>query len=149
RRPREPRQELLVAGAGPAVNVVLALALGAVLVLTGRYASMMDAAHVGAGFLGQLLLINVVLVVFNLLPAFPMDGGRVLRALLALRWPYVRATRWAATAGQVIAVALGFSGVMLPSPILVLIALFVFSGARAEARMVESSAAAVLRDPGE
>lgn len=141
RMPSDPRQELLVAGAGPAVNVVLALALGAVLVLTGRYASMIDSARVGAGFLGQLLLINVVLVVFNLLPAFPMDGGRVLRALLALRWPYVQATRWAATVGQVIAVALGFAGVMLPSFILVLIALFVFSGARAEARMVQAQAA--------
>jgi Zn-dependent protease len=137
RMPRDPRQELLVAGAGPAVNVVLALALGAVLVLTGRYASMIDSAHVGAAFLGQLLLINIVLVVFNLLPAFPMDGGRVLRALLALRFPYQKATRWAATAGQIVAVALGFAGLTLRSPFLVLIALFVFSGARAEARMVE------------
>jgi Zn-dependent protease len=81
--------------------------------------------------------INVVLVVFNLLPAFPMDGGRVLRALLALRMPYLKATRWAATAGQTIAVAMGFSGLMIRSPFMVLIALFVFSGARAEARMVE------------
>jgi len=137
RMPEDPRQELLVAAAGPAVNVILAAGLAGVLVLSGRYAPVTDMTLVGARFLDQLLVINVVLVVFNLLPAFPMDGGRVLRALLALRWPYLQATRWAASAGQAIAVALGFAGVLLRSPFLVLIALFVFSGARAEARGVE------------
>jgi len=140
RMPDDPRQELLVAGAGPAVNVVLALLLGGTLALTGRLMPMTESARVGADFLDQLLLINIVLVVFNLLPAFPMDGGRVLRALLALRFPYLKATRWAATAGQTVAVALGFAGLSLRSPFLVLIALFVFSGARAEARMVEMRA---------
>jgi len=140
RMPDDPRQELLVAGAGPAVNVAIAVLLLGILLLTGRYVPMTQAARVGAHFLDQLLLINIVLVVFNLLPAFPMDGGRVLRALLALRWPYVQATRWAATAGQTVAVALGFAGVALASPFLVLIALFVFSGARAEARVVEMRA---------
>jgi Zn-dependent protease len=137
RMPDEPRQELLVAAAGPAVNVVLAGALALVLGFTGTHVRVTDATLMGARFVDQLMWINVVLVVFNLLPAFPMDGGRVLRALLALRMPYLKATRWAATTGQTIAVALGFAGVMLPSPFLVLIALFVFSGARAEARMVE------------
>jgi len=136
RMPDDPRQELLVAAAGPAVNVVLAGVLAAVLGLSGTHVRVSEVTLVGARFVDQLMWINVVLVVFNLLPAFPMDGGRVLRALLALRMPYLKATRWAATAGQTIAVALGFAGVMLPSPFLVLIALFVFSGARAEARMV-------------
>jgi Zn-dependent protease len=137
RMPDEPRQELLVAAAGPAVNVALAALFAAVLALTGSRVPVTGVTLFGSRFLEQLMWINVVLVVFNLLPAFPMDGGRVLRALLALRMPYLKATRWAATAGQTIAVALGFAGVMLPSPFLVLIALFVFSGARAEARMVE------------
>jgi Zn-dependent protease len=137
RMPDDPRQELLVAAAGPAVNVVLAGAFAAVLELTGSHVPVTQVTLFGSRFLAQLMWINVALVVFNLLPAFPMDGGRVLRALLALRMPYLKATRWAATAGQTIAVALGFAGIMLPSPFLVLIALFVFSGARAEARLVE------------
>jgi Zn-dependent protease len=140
RMPDDPRQELAVAAAGPAVNVVLALGIAGVLLVTGRYVPVTDVTLMGSRFLDQLLMINVVLVVFNLLPAFPMDGGRVLRALLALRLPYLRATRWAAYTGQTIAVALGFAGVTLRSPFLVLIALFVFSGARAEARMVEMRA---------
>jgi Zn-dependent protease len=140
RMPDDPRQELAVAAAGPAVNVVLAAGIAGVLVVTGRYAPVTEVTLVGSRFLDQLLMINVVLVVFNLLPAFPMDGGRVLRALLALRLPYLQATRWAAYTGQTIAVALGFTGVTLRSPFLVLIALFVFSGARAEARIVEMRA---------
>jgi Zn-dependent protease len=140
RMPDDPRQELAVAAAGPAVNVVLAAGIAGVLVVTGRYAPVTEVTLVGSRFLDQLLMINVVLVVFNLLPAFPMDGGRVLRALLALRLPYLQATRWAAYTGQTIAVALGFTGVTLRSPFLVVIALFVFSGARAEARIVEMRA---------
>jgi Zn-dependent protease len=137
RMPEDPRQELLVAAAGPAVNVMLAAAFAAVLAGTGGRVPITGVTLFGSRFLEQLMWINVVLVIFNLLPAFPMDGGRVLRALLALRMPYLKATRWAAAAGQTMAVALGFAGIVLPSPFMVLIALFVFSGARAEARMVE------------
>ena len=137
RMPEDPRQELLVAAAGPAVNVVLAGMFAGVLALTGSRVPVTGVTLFGSQFLEQLMWINVVLVVFNLLPAFPMDGGRILRGLLALRLPYLKATRWAATTGQTIAVALGFSGIMLASPFMVLIALFVFSGARAEARTVE------------
>jgi Zn-dependent protease len=116
---------------------MLAAAFAAVLAGTGGRVPITGVTLFGSRFLEQLMWINVVLVIFNLLPAFPMDGGRVLRALLALRMPYLKATRWAAAAGQTMAVALGFAGIVLPSPFMVLIALFVFSGARAEARMVE------------
>lgn len=138
RMPEDPRQELLVASAGPAVNVVLAGMIAGVLAVTGRHVPVTGVTLFGSRFLEQLMWINVVLVVFNLLPAFPMDGGRILRGALALKLPYLKATRWAAAAGQTIAVALGFAGIMTASPFMVLIALFVFSGARSEARMVEA-----------
>lgn len=137
RMPEDPRQELLVAAAGPAVNVVLAGLLAATLGLVVGRVPVTGMTLFGGRFLEQLMWINVVLVVFNLLPAFPMDGGRILRGALALRLPYRKATRWAAVTGQTIAVALGFTGIMTASPFMVLIALFVFSGARSEAKMVE------------
>jgi Zn-dependent protease len=140
RMPEDPRQELLVAAAGPAVNVLLAGMIAAVLWITGSRIPVTGVTLYGSRFLEQLMGINVVLVIFNLLPAFPMDGGRILRGALALRLPYLKATRWAAATGQTIAVALGFAGITMASPFLVLIALFVFSGARAEARMVEMRA---------
>src|SRR6478736_1779218 len=80
RMPDEPRQELIIALAGPLVNVVIALAL---FVFVGWRGFSLEHAASGADLLVQLLAINVILVLFNLLPAFPMDGGRVLRALLA------------------------------------------------------------------
>lgn len=137
RMPSEPRQELLVAIAGPAVNVAIATLLAVGLGLAGQLRPMTDAAHVGAGFFSQLLWINVFLVLFNMLPAFPMDGGRVLRSLLAFKLPYPRATRIAATAGRGMAVLFGLAGLLLPNPFLVFIAIFVYLGAGAEAQMVE------------
>jgi predicted transcriptional regulator len=86
------------------------------------------------GFLQQLLIVNVMLVVFNLLPIFPLDGGRVFRALLAMVFSFSTATRVAATVGQVSAVGLGLLG--FANPFMFLIALFVFFGAAAEARQV-------------
>src|SRR5207249_4005278 len=97
RMPDEPRQELIIALAGPLVNVVIAFTLFAVVGWRGLAA---QAAMGGPDLLAQLLVINVVLVLFNLLPAFPMDGGRVLRALLATRLSYTRATQLAASIGQ-------------------------------------------------
>jgi len=141
RMPEDPRQELLVAIAGPAVNVVIAAALWIVLQATGTVPALPDAARVGGSFLGNLLLVNVVLVGFNLLPAFPMDGGRVLRALLALKLPYTRATRIAANAGAGMAVLFGFAGLMLANPFLLFIALFVYLGAQSEAQQTETRAA--------
>jgi Zn-dependent protease len=85
RMPEKPSQELLVALAGPAVNVVLAAVLYAVLVLRGSFIAPWAAEHSGTNILEKLLWINVSLALFNLLPAFPMDGGRALRAALALR----------------------------------------------------------------
>ncbi len=136
RMPDDPKQELLVALAGPAVNVVLAAILYVVLQLGGGTAPLTDMARVGGSFLSRLLWVNVSLVLFNMLPAFPMDGGRVLRALLAMRLEYARATRVAATVGQAMAVVFGFVGLFY-NPFLVLIALFVWMGAAAEAATVQ------------
>src|SRR6266403_1792508 len=111
RMPEEPKQELLIAVAGPAVNVVIALGL---FVAGGSFINpfVNPAAPERVGLVSQLLIINVLLVAFNLLPAFPMDGGRVLRALLATRMSYARATQIAATVGQGFAFVFGFIGLI-------------------------------------
>ena len=130
RMPDEPKQELVVALAGPAVNVAIAAALFPLISLGG------------GAFLAQLFAINVLLALFNMLPAFPMDGGRVLRALLAQRMSYVRATDLAATIGKGMALLFAFAGlfgipgVLGTNPILLVIAWFVWSGAGREAAMV-------------
>ena len=101
--PREPRRELLISLAGPAVNFAIALVLLLFLPWPGDWFPVK--IEFSPSGLGDLLLqINLIMGVFNLLPIFPMDGGRVLRALLATRWPYLRATFWAATIGKVLAV---------------------------------------------
>ncbi|GAA0601185.1 site-2 protease family protein [Craurococcus roseus] len=141
RIPEKPAEELVVALAGPAVNVVIAALLFLVL---GGFPSMDDGAQVqnpGVGMLERLAWVNITLVVFNLIPAFPMDGGRVLRALLAARLGYARGTRIAAGVGQGVAFALGLLG-LFGNPLLIFIALFVYMGAAAEA------SAAQMRDAG-
>jgi Zn-dependent protease/CBS domain-containing protein len=135
RIPDKPSEELLVAIAGPAVNIVLAVALGAVVLLAGGPLNTGDLQLVGGSFLTKLIGINVSLAVFNLLPAFPMDGGRVLRAALALRMEYARATDVAARIGQGMAVLFGILGVFT-NPMLLLIALFVWMGAKQESSAV-------------
>ena len=133
RMPDKPWQELVVALAGPAVNVVIAFGL---YVVIGRFFGLGDLAQLASGggnLLTHLLAINVILVVFNLLPAFPMDGGRVLRSLLAMRMKHARATQIAAVVGQGVAVLFGLLGLFGGSPFLLFIAVFVFFGARAEA----------------
>jgi Zn-dependent protease/predicted transcriptional regulator len=137
RIPEDPWQELAIAVAGPAVNVVMAAAIYLGLVLArGLSLSPPDAViRVGGGFLQQLFWVNVMLVVFNMVPAFPMDGGRVLRALLAMRLDYVRATQTAASIGQVFALLFGLLGLFY-NPFLIFIAVFVWLAGTQEAGLV-------------
>jgi Zn-dependent protease/CBS domain-containing protein len=142
--PSRPAQELAVALAGPAVTAVVAAALYVALRLGGgTVAPTAGLAAPGAGvetFVAQLMWANVWLLGFNLLPAFPMDGGRVLRALLARRMSYERATELAARIGRAFALLFGFVG-FLYNPFLVLIALFVWLGAAGEAAAVQMRSA--------
>jgi Zn-dependent protease len=140
RMPEDPKQELLVALAGPAVNVGLAILLAVFLVPATIAAGIADFHLVGGNLLAKLLWVNVSLAVFNMIPAFPMDGGRVLRALLAMKMDYVRATSAAATIGQGLALVFGFLGLFY-NPFLVFIALFVWMGAAGEASMVQMRSA--------
>ncbi|HEU4681324.1 MAG TPA: site-2 protease family protein, partial [Gemmatimonadales bacterium] len=140
RIPDEPKQELLIALAGPAVTAALALIFYLLVRLTGGDAGV-DELNPVAPLLTQLFVANVWLLLFNLIPAFPMDGGRVLRALLASRMGLARGTRVAATLGQVLAVAGGLFGLTAAQPLLVLVAFFVFLGASAEAAAVEARVA--------
>ena len=134
RMPDDPRQELWVAVAGPAVNVAIAGLLGIWLFLTGA-APAAGLGFSGGSFAGQLMTINLALVAFNMLPAFPMDGGRVLRALLAQRTSYVAATELAAKIGKGMALLFGIVG-LLWNPMLLFIAIVVWSGAAQEAEIV-------------
>jgi Zn-dependent protease/predicted transcriptional regulator len=136
RMPEDPRQELVVALAGPAVNVVLAIVLLVLLVPTAALRNFGEVQLVGGQFLSKLMWVNVALAVFNLIPAFPMDGGRVLRALLAMRMEYVRATDIAARIGQGLALVFGTIGLFW-NPFLIFIALFVWMGASGEAGLVQ------------
>lgn len=133
--PRRPIEELVVALAGPAVNLVIASALLAALVPIVGFEGIGALTSPTGGFLSQLLIVNVMLVLFNLLPAFPMDGGRVLRALLAMVTDYRRATRIATVTAKLCAVGFGLLGFV--NPFLFLIAAFVFFAAAAEMRQVE------------
>jgi len=130
--PDKPRQELAVALAGPAVNIVIAGLLFVFLFRTNGWVPLDELALTQGSLLERVLLANISLLFFNLLPAFPMDGGRALRALLACWVNYSQATRIAAGVGQVFAVIFGFVG-LLVNPLLVLIAVFVWFGASQEA----------------
>ena len=136
RMPDEPRQELLVALAGPAVNLAIAVVLAAWLNATGAISGLQGLDVLEGTFAERLLAVNLLIMVFNLLPAFPMDGGRALRALLATRMDYVAATQIAANIGQAMAFGFGLLG-LLGNPFLVFIAFFVWIGAAAEASMVQ------------
>lgn len=144
RMPDKPRQELLVAVAGPAVNIVIAVALAIALALLGRPFSpgaiVAEAGIAGPAFLERLLAVNIMLVVFNMLPAFPMDGGRVLRALLAMRMPYPLATARAAAVGKLFAGLFAVVG-FFTNPFLMLIALFVWIGASQESAAAQMKGA--------
>lgn len=134
RMPEKPGQEFIVAIAGPAVNVVIALAPFAVTGVRG----LMDTNEVeGPNLLTKLMMINVWLVLFNLIPAFPMDGGRVLRSALAARMNYARATQIAANVGQGCAFIFGFLGLTSGNYMLIFIALFIYIGASQEAAVAQ------------
>lgn len=136
RIPEEPRQELWVALAGPLVNVVIAAVLFIGLLVTGNLEPISSMSLTGGSFVQRLMVTNLALVGFNLLPAFPMDGGRVLRSLLAMRMEYVSATQIAASIGQGMAFVFGFIG-LFRNPFLLFIAFFVYIGAQNEARSVQ------------
>ena len=140
RIPDEPRQELLIALAGPAVTLAIVVVLYLLLALSGQQPQLWGLRPDGP-FLETLMRVNLYLLLFNLFPAFPMDGGRVLRALLASRLGLVPGTRIAARLGQASAMLAGFYGLMAGHPVLVLVALFVFLGAGAEASAVETRVA--------
>jgi len=132
RMPEDPKQEILVALAGPAVNLVIAIGLWFLLSINSALVSHEPLTLTSGSFIERLLLINIILAVFNLVPAFPMDGGRVLRAALAMRMNHNRATQIAAKVGQGFALCMGLLG-LLYNPFLIFIALFVWIGAAAEA----------------
>lgn len=140
RMPESPVQEFWVAVAGPAVNVVIAAILFGWLWITHGFTATPEMTLVGGSLAQRLMTVNLFLAAFNLLPAFPMDGGRVLRALLSTRLGRRRATAIAANVGQGMAILLGVVG-FFHNPFLVFIAIFVFLGAQAEAGLVEMQSA--------
>ncbi len=127
RMPSKPAHELVVAIAGPAVNVVIAVLLA----FKVRATDFSEIDHVGGSLATKLYYVNVMLVAFNAIPAFPMDGGRVLRALLAMRFDNVLATTIAARVGQTLAVGFAVAS-FFGAPMLLFIAIFVFLGAQQE-----------------
>jgi Zn-dependent protease len=137
RIPEKPWQELVVAVAGPLVNVVIAAALILVIHRSAPLEQLEYLESPRIELLAKLASVNVMLVLFNLIPAFPMDGGRVLRALLAMAMPYARATQIAAWIGQGLAVVFGIFGIF-GNPFLIFIAFFIFVGAQQEAAMARS-----------
>ncbi len=132
RMPEKPAQELVVAIAGPLVNVAIAALLLLGFSLSGHPVHFSALGQTGASLPQKLLFVNLWLVFFNMLPAFPMDGGRVLRAFLAMRLPYARATQIAASIGQFMAFGFGFVGLTHSLPMLVLVGVFIFFGAQSE-----------------
>lgn len=141
--PDKPIQEFVIAIAGPAVNVLIAVFM-TLLVATPLVdlGNPLVALGGSPGFslntlFGYIFFSNFALALFNLLPAFPMDGGRILRSLLAMRLTYSQATNIAATIGRAAAVLFGLFGLLNGNFFLVLIALFVFTSAGQEAQLVQ------------
>jgi stage IV sporulation protein FB len=135
RIPEEPWEEFLIAIAGPLVNVAIMVILVAIGGAALNLHAVSGLDNIRFSLIDRLAAINLFLALFNMIPAFPMDGGRVLRALLASRMGYVRATEIAAAIGQFVAFGLGFIG-LLYNPLLIFIAIFVYLAASSEAHMV-------------
>jgi stage IV sporulation protein FB len=136
RIPEKPSEEFLIAIAGPLVNVAIAVVLIAATQTHLSTTHLAAMENTGVSMIDRLAEVNLFIALFNMIPAFPMDGGRVLRALLAIRLGHLRATEIAAAIGQWTAFALGFIGLFGSNPVLVFIAIFVYLAAAAEARMV-------------
>ena len=132
RMPREPMQELWIAVAGPAVNLLIAGGLYAVLTMIGMPLAVESIMASPTNLLGILIWYNLALVGFNMIPAFPMDGGRVLRASLAMKMEFSRATQIAGVIGQGVAVVMGMYGLISSQYMLIFIAAFVVMAARQE-----------------
>lgn len=142
RIPKRPREELIVALAGPAVNVAIAAVLLLTTVPFTELDGLVNPTSLSMNLVGKAISVNIAMIVLNMLPAFPMDGGRVLRAILSSRIGHLKATRIAAKLGQVMAVLFGLTGLfVLNNPMLLFIAAFVCFGAAQEAAAahVESS----------
>jgi len=141
RIPENPTEEIVIAIAGPMVNVVIAAILYLILGAQFDPMAVAEIENPEPGFLVQLAAVNLFLVIFNLIPAFPMDGGRVLRAALTYGMGRRRATEIASRIGQGLAFVFGFVGLMSGNAILVFIAIFVFLAASGEAGEVSMRAA--------
>ncbi|MCK6616779.1 MAG: site-2 protease family protein [Cyclobacteriaceae bacterium] len=136
--PEKPKEELVVALAGPAVNVIIALLLLPIVKLNPNLIDELDLSKLNhQNFLISLMVVNIWLAVFNMIPAFPMDGGRVFRALLSFKFERHVATRVAASVGQLLAVGFVFIGFFY-NPFLIFIGVFIFLGAQAEAQFAEA-----------
>lgn len=135
RMPDTPRQEIIVALAGPSVSLGIAVGLFSGILVTEGAVGLLPGGATGFSLLAAVAWVNAGLLIFNLIPAFPMDGGRVLRALLTKRLGLVRGTRIAARTGQIIAVGFAVAG-FFSSPMLLLIAAFVIFAAEAEYRQI-------------
>lgn len=138
--PEEPKQELVVSAAGPLVNLLIAIIIYIYLSITGNITYSIDELTVinASNFIYYLMAVNLMLIVFNMIPAFPMDGGRIFRAFLSFYMPREKATHIAMMTGSFFAIIFVFLG-LISNPFLILIAVFVFLGARAEYDMVRSS----------
>ncbi|MBX2968988.1 MAG: site-2 protease family protein [Cyclobacteriaceae bacterium] len=135
--PEKPKEELVVALAGPLVNVVIAGLLFPVLSLSGGLDDLDVTRFSHHNFLPSLMVVNIWLAVFNMIPAFPMDGGRVLRALLSFKFERHVATRIAASIGQLLAIGFVFIG-FFSNPFLIFIGVFIFLGAQGEAQYAQA-----------
>ncbi|MDX1413711.1 MAG: site-2 protease family protein [Candidatus Promineifilaceae bacterium] len=144
RMPEKPEQELLIAIAGPAVNIVIALIMAAlamgvgidIVTLLSTFSSLSGTTLLT--LFSYIFVSNIFLALFNLIPAFPMDGGRILRALLAMRMNYARATNIAAGVGRIAAVLLGIYGLLNGNFFMIMIAIFIFGAGTQEARATQA-----------
>ncbi len=143
--PEEPRKELIIAAAGPLVNVLLALLLLIIAPLLGQELSTSNLLNLTAtlgvlsfsSIFSYMFVTNLFIGVFNLIPAYPMDGGRILRALIATRVSYLTATRVAVGIGQILSWGFGLWGFLNGNFFLIILAFFIYSGAGQEGRMVQ------------